>query len=348
MPRLLESETESMSMGLSNFIRVTTLLRRISNQPSVDRPHPHVEENPSLTIAGVDTPFDVYTPRRTRIRGTILALHGVTGQAGRDRRLKHFARCLARSGAAVVVPSLAGLGDFQWRLSDIEDLVAIIKYSTDHHPQPFGLFGFSYGGSYSLLAAADERVADKIRFVVSIGAYYNLNDVSAWYVETDAKPAITERELDDSLYLRLVLAAQHPELLKEPAVEHPQVIDLLRRYCNESSAEEKKAFYDSHVGDPDLVRRGHELTDKELLQSLSPAGKLATIRAAVRIIHDKTDSVVPASHAPLLEAELRAIDPPINLEMLVTSLLSHVDLGDLFKFGEVRRLLSAMMPIFQG
>jgi pimeloyl-ACP methyl ester carboxylesterase len=244
------------------------------------------------------------------------------------------------------VPSLAGLGAFQWRPSDIEDLVAIIDHSTQHHPQPFGLFGFSYGGSYSLLAAADPRVAEKVRFVVSIGAYHDFNDVSAWYVETDAKPAITEQELDDSLYLRLVLAAQHPELLQNPDEESPQVIDLLHRYCTASSPAEKKRFYEAHLSDPDLVRKGHELTDKTILEALSPAGKLSSIRAAVRIIHDKADTVVPASHAPRLEEELQKVSPSINLEMLVTSLLSHVDLGDLFKFGEVRRLLSAMMPIF--
>ena len=61
--------------------------------------------------------------------------------------------------------------------TDIDSITALLKALVKEHKSPIGLIGFSFGGTYALLAAAFPETAGAIRFVLAVGAYYSLADV---------------------------------------------------------------------------------------------------------------------------------------------------------------------------
>jgi acetyl esterase/lipase len=335
-------------LALGDFFRLTALLARVAREPSPG-PDPRIEELPDQqTGAGVR--YDLYRPRycfRGEARTAMIAAHGVTCRGRRDPRLVHFARCLARSGVIAAVPTLSGLAAHRWDVADLdalEQVVAAVADATAPSGVPLGLIGFSYGGSYALVVAARQRVASRIGFTLTVGAYHSLDRVFDWYVETQHLEPTTEEEWDDAIYLQLILASQHRDRLGLSAERCGELESLLERYCFEAPAGEKRRFYDTHLRGRGLIDLGSAHRDRAVLEALSPAGKLASLRCQVSLIHDERDSIVPSSEAEALMRELESHGGQGHA-LLVTSLLSHVNLKDAFRLGEVRRLYRALEPV---
>lgn len=349
-------------MKLSVAARLTRLLLHLSRF-SPHRP-PGVEERRDLSIPGTSAHYDLYSPRKGS-RQTIVALHGLTVHGGRDRRLEFFARCLARSGATCIVPTLPGLAACSLEPDDIDVLRRLVEAHTAAAGAGMGIIGFSYGGSYALVAASLEEIATRVRFVLTFGAYHSLDTLSDWYLARDDVAPATEDEWDNLIYLHLVLAYQLREKLPQCGALKPQVRSLLERYCSQASAQEKRAFYETYLKPLEVVRAAAPLRDPAVHAALSPAGKLEGLACPVGLIHDPTDSIVPPEHAALLLAELEKAGREAcpggtgrhgagrdGLEArhrcLVTPLLSHVDLASVLDVGQLRALLATLTPLVEG
>ena len=331
-------------MGLGDFFRLSAFLARLARQPEELRGDPRVVEEPGRqTDAG--TGYDWYRPARGKPRTALIAVHGVTCNGGHDPRLIHFARCLARSRVACAVPTLEGLATRRWDPSDLDALQSVVSAAAADAACPVGLIGFSYGGSYCLVVAARSAVAERVAFVVTIGAYSSLERVFDWYIEHQHERPETEAEWDDAIYLRLVLSAQHGRDLGLPAALVEGAEDLLGRYCVGASAGEKRRFFDERLAGLTLEELGARRRDEAALRALSPAGRLHGLRCLVSLIHDERDSIVPPSEAAALHAELAALPDGERHIALVTSLLSHVDLASALRVSEVRRLYRALGPL---
>jgi len=327
-------------------LRLAALLLRISRPWQRDRPDGRVAEELDLTAPGAQgAAFDLYRPARGQLRSAALAIHGVSALLGRDPRLEHFARGLARSGVACAVPSLADLAIGRWSTRDLDRLEAIALEAERRLGTRVGLIGFSYGGSYALVTAARAALADRIRYVLGIGAYHDLAELFAWYVRTRGEEPVTAAQWDDRVYLHLILAQEHTELLPEPERLGAAATELLRRFCTGSSSAEKRAFFEQHLRPLDLVGQCISAHDPDVVAALSPAGNLAGLRCPVSLIHDAADSIVPPEQGRRLIEELQGLPGGERHGLLVTTLLSHVDLGDIFNLRELRRLFAAMAPI---
>lgn len=119
---------------------------------------------------------DVYQPPGRH--QAIVLVYGGTPLGLRDPRVIRLARALALAGRTVYVPEL----EIRHRLLDPVDVQRIVDAVTALPRQPgvrgrVGLFGFSVGGSYALVAAADPTIARKIAFVATFGAFYDATDV---------------------------------------------------------------------------------------------------------------------------------------------------------------------------
>lgn len=322
--------------------RLLVLMRRLASEPG---PHPTVVEEPDSAPAPDRPAFDLYRPRN-RPLGLTLAVHGVTPHGRKDPRIIHFARCLARSGVACAVPTLRGMAACQFEVADLDGLAALVPTLADRFEQPAGLIGFSYGGSFSLVAAARSEAAPHTRFVISVGGYHSLSELLDLYAASADPEPDDDKAWDDQIYLHLVMAVMLHATQPQPDILIRAIQDLMHRYCTGSSPSEKRRFFQDRLKPCGLLPRALAvLRDRVDLCAFSPEGKLGAIPFPVSLLHDPTDTMVPAAHAHRLYREVtgsRASGPDHRL--VVTRLLDHVRLGDLGHPREVAHLVRALLP----
>lgn len=333
-------------MKLTQTMQTLQILSRIAQGPREGAgPDPGVLEERALRAPRTGLVYDDYRPRG-RCLGAVIALHGVTVQGRHDARLVHFARSLARSGVACAVPSLGGLSTCRFRAEDLDEIGELIALAAERAGERVGLIGFSYGGSYAVVTAARAAVAERVRFVLAFGPYHSLPALFDWYLESDPVEPAAEAEWDNRIYLHLVLAHQLAAELGLPESLRAEVGALLGRFCHDATAEEKLRFFEQRLRPLGLVAEAHRRADRTLLDALSPAGKLAPLRCPASVVHDLHDTMVPPREGERLHAELCRLERPERFRLLVTPLLSHVDLSALRRLGDVKRLISTLSVIF--
>lgn len=118
----------------------------------------------------------LWLPRRPA--PPVLLAAGITPEGVGDPRLMRLAGALARSPRSVFAPEL-GLARRRLEPGDVGRIAGAIR-ALHAHPATLGpvtVVGFSFGGSFALVAAADERVAPLVGRVASFGAYAHLENL---------------------------------------------------------------------------------------------------------------------------------------------------------------------------
>ena len=333
-------------MKVNNYVRILGLLRRLGQEHG---PHPKVVEQPDLsTPEGLQ--YDLYLPRRKKPVGTMVALQGVTVHGRKEPRLVHFARCLARSGVCCAVPTLEGMSCCCWMEQDVTQLEGLVPRLAREMSHKVGLIGFSYGASFGLTAAAHPEVAPHVRFVLAFGPYHGLGDLLRWYAEDEANEPSNEKELDDRIYLHMVLAfMRHHHHTRLDKQLHDDLRALMLRFCHHATPEEKLRFYQQRLLPLELVPGELSYLQQNVrLDRFSPAGKLDGLPFSVSVIHDREDTMVTPDHSERIHAELHAGRVAgVAHRLLVTGLLDHVSLKDLTRVKEIGALLGALAPVIQ-
>lgn len=325
---------------ISDVVRLGALVARLSRASEPGGEDPRVVERRGLTTPG-GTVYDRYEPRGPT-RATVVAVHGVLLPGRRDPRLVHFGRALARTGVACVIPTLEGLASCRWDPEDLDDLEALVA---GERAERVGLVGFCFGAGYALVAAARPSIAARVAFVVCFGAYHDMGEVFDSYLARTSVEPSDEEDWDNWIYLHVVTAHQ---LAGTPAVPDelaPRVSDVLLRYCDSASPEEKRELYLRHLRKLELFRDPAARPAPEVLEALSPRGKLGSLQAAVSLIHDPKDLIVPPSQSEHLHDELARYPGARRHRLLLTRLISHTDLRTMLRPWEVVRLFSALVPL---
>ena len=243
---------------------------------------------------GVDG--DLYSPGRA---APIILSPGGNPEGKDDPRLVRVARSIAGAGRMVLVPQLELRHQiFEW--FDVQRLVASVeemrRMSGGH---PVGLVGFSYGGSFCLLAAEDPRIAPAVDFVAVFGSFDDLLGVVQgittgastyggklirWKTVPEARDILIRSALglvspQDRLPLSAALAAHDPSGLSPPT---HRVFDLLENT------------------DP---RRTYRLASslpegfRSQVARFSPVTNLARLRAPLFIMQSVNDPATPPTEA---------------------------------------------------
>jgi hypothetical protein len=323
----------------TDLARLVALISRIARPASAAASDPRVVEQLDLRTADID--YDRYDPHGEP-RAIVVVLHGVVLAGRRDPRLVHFGRSLARSGVTCLVPTLPGLARCRWEVRDLDAIASVVN--TVDAGRRVGLIGFCYAASYALVAAARPALAPRISFVLGFGPYHSLPTAFDTYVAAKDHTPSGDKEWDNWIYLHLVMAHQH---LPEGEVR-AAACELLDRYCLRSSSEEKRAFFDRHLRHAGLLDATDRARDEATLEALSPAGKLGPLQATVSLLHDPRDTIVPAFHSERIFAELQALPGAERHRLLVTTLLSHAELSNLLRPGELLRFCSALEPVVRA
>ena len=103
----------------------------------------------------------------------MLLVLGVNNVGRNHPVVARVADALARTGVAVLVPDSRVLLEGRLDAGEVDGVVRafqLLAARPEVDPERVGIVGFSVGGSLALLAAADPRIADGIRWVNAFGA----------------------------------------------------------------------------------------------------------------------------------------------------------------------------------
>ena len=246
------------------------------------------------------------TPRRT---GVVL-VHGVNETGKDDPRIIWVADLLARAGFVVLTPDFTGFKSLTLRASDIDEIVASIRFlqgrMTGGGQGRVGLVAFSYGAGPAVVAAADPAVRDHLRFVVSFGGYYDLANVITFVTTGRYEYRGEQGQLAPNPYNRWIFLKYNLDLLKDPVDR--AILGRIARQQSEPPSEEAgalaagltpegRAIYEL-MGNQDPARVPALLRQLDpdvaaQIARLSPSRAVKDVRAHLFIAHSDPDEFIP-------------------------------------------------------
>lgn len=226
----------------------------------------------------------------------IVLIPGAAPLGKDDPRAVRLARSLARADRTVFIPDLTL---YERRLA-AEDLDRIVRstLALESHPSAKGevmLLGISYGGSFALVAAADERLHGRLAQVATFGAYWDLvgviqavttgtSLVDGARIPWQGHPMA--RSILEEAVVRLAPEASRPRLRAalasgDPARLSPDARALFELLRNQDPGRTRELA----AGVPRELR--------ELLAGFSPSSVGERVVAPVVAMHSTDDPAVP-------------------------------------------------------
>ncbi|MFN8534570.1 MAG: hypothetical protein U0556_13615 [Dehalococcoidia bacterium] len=257
---------------------------------------------------------DLYVPALSQRAPAVVVLLGVYPAPLEDPNVRRLGDGLARTGLVALFPNSPRLQAGHITPEEIDAIVggfAALQALPEVDPDRVGLLGLSVGGGLALVAAGDERLAEKVASIQTVGGYFDARDLlrqigsrtalepgrPAWQ-PSDLALVAYRRQLIDMLPLatdRDALEAAY--LSADPIPADPARMSptgkLVMRLIEESDPEVVDRLFDQLPADA-LAR----------LRRLSPREWTGAIRAPVFILHDRADPYVPVGESRRLAEAL--------------------------------------------
>ncbi|MBI4410481.1 MAG: hypothetical protein HY561_12280 [Gemmatimonadetes bacterium] len=304
---------------------------------------------------GEELAASLYRPagRADALPGWVV-LHGLTYHGRRHHALDRFARALAASGCAVLVPDMP-----EWQRLDvspaitvptIEAAVLALNERREVLPGRTGLFGFSFGATQALMAAANPRLVGQLRAIAAWGGYSDLHHLFHFGVTGEHELDGVRYRTDPDPYGRWIMGANY--LTGIPGYEGARAAAAaLRRLATEAGCQgiyagsaqldplkadlraslrgEQREVFDLFAppsGTPPDVGRGAPLArllaDAALRVDplLDPRPSLSEVYVRTLVTHGRDDRLVPFTESIRLS---RALPPQACDGCRVTALFAH-------------------------
>jgi len=151
----------------------------------------------SYSRGELQLPATIYRPRgNDRLPGWVV-LHGLTYTGREHPSLVRFVEAIAAAGNLVLVPDIPEWRDLRVAPAvtheTIRAAVRALHDRPDVHTDRIGLFGFSFGATQSLIAAADPAVSAGLRAIAAWGGYHDVRALFRFGI-------LGEHELDGRSY----------------------------------------------------------------------------------------------------------------------------------------------------
>ncbi|MBI4544408.1 MAG: hypothetical protein HY703_04360 [Gemmatimonadetes bacterium] len=306
---------------------------------------------------GESLPATLYRPVSARrpLPGWVV-LHGLTYQGRQHPELERFVRAVATSGAVVLVPEIP-----EWRalrvapavtVPTIQAAVFALAERGEVEAGRTGLFGFSFGATQALVAAAaDPRLAGHLRGIAAWGGYADIHNLFCFGITG-------EHELDGVRYFappdpygRWIMAGNYLTGMRghegdedlagavhELALEAGRrwvyawspALDACKREARARLTPRQQELFDILAPPSDSTpapaerARGlaFELADAALRKDplLDPAPFLPAVAVRTELAHGRDDRLVPFTESLRLR---RALPTRIARGCTITSLFAH-------------------------
>jgi dienelactone hydrolase len=283
-------------------------LRWVTSSSSVERS--------SLGYSQGTAHLEVYVPTASGPHGAVLLMLGARPIDQDDPVVTGFADGLSRLGVVVMVPASDGLAAGRIAPDEIDLLVnefLLLRGRTDVDPDRVGFIGLSVGASLALVAAADERIRDKVKFVNAFGGYFDAHDLfvaiaarSLSYAGEAAawEPAPLAREvMVDNLVLSLP-SENERDCIRRAAIQPEHIPE-----CETAELSPQANLALELLSGPDTARaevlvQALMASTGNLLQEISPRAVVHQIHADIFVMHDLHDHYIPYTESRRLVAAL--------------------------------------------
>ena len=303
----------------------------------------------SYTIEGRASSGDLYLPGEGVPEAGVVLVPGAVPEGKDHESLVELARALARVRFAVLTPDLSGYRELEIRPDQVREVADAFRYLVEHEElAPAGRAGigaFSFAVGPAVLAALEQDIRDRVRFVFGVGAYHDLRHAirffTTGYFEEDGEL----RSAEFSEYGRLVFAKSVQDQLRDPtdrATLEAMVEAKMKDPAADLSAlagglgpEGQSVYRLLSNADPDRTSAlisGLPEETVAMIDALTLADKdLHALRARLILVHGKNDELIPYTESIALAG---AAAPSRSRVIIVNHALGHVDL-------RFSRLLSA-------
>jgi pimeloyl-ACP methyl ester carboxylesterase len=189
--------------------------------------------------------------------------------------------------------------------TDIESIRELLKILAKEHGSQIGLIGFSFGGTYALLASSSRDVAGSVRFVLAVGAYSSLESV----VERTFSARGTPNPSLEEVFALFALDWKFRRMLPLTEGEIVALEELMDRSCSP-----EESFTPREIA---LVTRLRGLREQEDIYRIwksrlpeisglniegNPA--LESLEASVFLLHSELDTSIPVEESLRIAVEL--------------------------------------------
>jgi pimeloyl-ACP methyl ester carboxylesterase len=240
----------------------------------------------------------------------IVVVPGAAPSGRQDTRVVALSEAIARAGRVVVVPELE-VYDEDLVPADIDRIGRVVTALAPDHGQVV-MVGVSFGGSLSLVAAADPAVGKQLSLVATFGAYADLGGVvqaattGVSLVDGDAFPWAGDPRAAD------VVRDQVLGLLDDD-----QAVTVAEAFAGEvdpdSLPDELRAVHDLLVNDdpartPELLEQAPSVV-RDRIEQVSPAQAGADLEVPLIALHAIDDPVIPYGELARLASVFPHADP---------------------------------------
>ena len=285
---------------------------------------------------------DIYSIPDGQRRAGLLVFLGANAAGRDDPDVVNFGQALARAGFAVMLSWSPTMGERNnVDPAEIDNLAWAFQHlrSQDYvDPARVGMAGFSVGGSFVMVAAANPHIRDNVAFVNSFGGYYDAPDFfrqiasnskfragqppEPWAIDpltrrvfvNELIEVVSDPDERQFLTRRFVDNAAGDDDAAAPAVWSEQG-NLSRRILAGTTPEQAAELFDQM---PESFRQG--------LAAISPSVHLSQVRAKLLIMHDVGDPLIPVGESRRLVQALRASGRPAA-RYTETAIFDHVRPG---------------------
>lgn len=309
-----------------------------------------------IVRGGSEVPATLFAPSQGRTRlPAWIALGGISCMGRHHPQLVRFAEALASSGAIVLVPEVP-----EWRnlklapaavAPTIRGGIEYLRKSPDVRPGLIGAIGFSFGAPQVAIAASRDDLSEDIGGIVLFGGYCSLERTMTCQLTGEHEWAGLDYSLSPDPFGGYVVANNH--LTSVPGFEDAgDVADALGRLAMAASGQRVSAWdprHDALIRElrealPSKRRRVFDLfatpsTDalpepeerrciaallaeasRRAEPLLDPAAALAGVDLPTRLIHGRSDRLIPFTEAMRMQENL---PPEVRKGLTVTAMFSH-------------------------
>lgn len=342
---------------LSRSSGATNALARMYDEPIV-------VENVLLRTRWGPFRARIYRPRGSEPRPAVVVAHGVHYLGIDEPRLVPFATNLARAGVVVLTPELMALADYRVDPSSVDEIIEASRYLAESgraEQGRVGVFGLSFAGGLSLVAAADPRSHQHIARVAVMGAHHDLRKVLRFLATDTVETPQGTRVMRAHDYGLVVFVYMYAERFVDPS-EVAIFRDCLRlqlhnvgeqaRHTARLLSPSAHALFDRILaGDKAAVRervldvlRGER--EQQRVRSLSPVGRASALHGRmISLLHGAADDVVPPTEAEDCERELR---DEADIMLVLTPAIRHVGVERTPSLGDQIKIVRAFARLFGG
>ncbi len=170
-------------------------------------------------ILGLSYQADLYRPGETPLASIVL-IPGAAQHGRDDSRLVAFATTLARFRFIVLVPDIPNLRDLKVRAEDSRTITDAFTYLLSRPEFPTqgqaGIGAFSYAVGPAVLAALDPLVRERVNFILSVGGYYDVEQVITFFTTGYFRYKNEWHFLEPNEYGKWVFVLSNVERLSDP------------------------------------------------------------------------------------------------------------------------------------